>query len=117
MDGFDVTENWFERVVVVTPVGEIDMLTAPRFRDAIDAARLQDPTGMILDLTKVTFLASVGINLLIAAHQELTSRVRFGVVAEGPRTFRPLHLTGIDTVMAIYGLLASALEAVADASP
>jgi anti-sigma B factor antagonist len=114
MDGFDVTENWFERVVVVTPVGEIDILTAPGFSDAIDAARRQEPSAMILDLTKVTLLASAGINLLLTAHQEVSRHAQFGVVAEGSRTFRPLHLTGIDTVMAIYGLLAAALDAVAD---
>jgi anti-sigma B factor antagonist len=115
MDGFDVTENWFERVVVVTPVGEIDLLTAPQFRDAIYRASRKEPAAMIVDLTRVTFLASAGMNLLLAMHREVTRSAQFGIVADAPTTSRPLTMTGIDRIVGVYRLLSAALDAFKEA--
>jgi anti-anti-sigma factor len=114
-NGFGVTEDWVERVVVVTASGDIDMLTAPQLDAAIYAARRKEPSALIVDLTKVTFLASAGMNLLIAVHREVSRYARFGVIADGPTTSRPLKLTGIDDVVAVYRSLADGLSAFADA--
>jgi anti-sigma B factor antagonist len=115
MSGFDVTESWFERVVVVTPVGEIDIVTAPQFDEAVYAARRKEPSALIVDLSKVTFLASAGMNLLMTMHREVTRSAKFGVVADGSSAGRPLKLAGIDSVVRVFQLLDAALTAFIDA--
>lgn len=112
MSGFEVTQRWIERVVVVAVAGELDMLTAPELADAVRAAASQHPVGLVVDLGEVTFLGSAGMNVLITADRDLAGSVRFGVVAEGPVTSRPLKLIGIDAIVALYPTLAEALRAV-----
>jgi anti-sigma B factor antagonist len=107
--GFDVEENWIEQVVVLTVSGEVDLRTAPRLDEAIHAAARKEPCALIVDLTRVEFLASAGMNLLLAAHREITPSARFGVIAHGPATGRPLTMTGIDNVVPVHKTLGDAL--------
>jgi anti-sigma B factor antagonist len=111
--GFDVSESWTERVVVLSLSGELDMLTAPRLIEAIVRVAGQEPTAMIVDLTKVQFLASAGLNALVAAHLDITPSARFGIVAEGVAVRRPLRLTGIDTLVVLFPTLDDALASFA----
>jgi len=115
-NGFDVTETWVERAVVVAVSGDLDMLSAPLLDDAIYAAASKEPAAMIVDLTKVEFLATAGMNLLLAAHREIVRSARFGVVADSsPATSRPLKLTGIDNEVALYQTIDDALDEFAGA--
>ena len=96
-DGLGVVEAWLGRVVLIAVAGGLDMLTAPLLDDAIHAALRKQPTAMIVDLTRVVFLAAAAMNLLVATHHEITPTTRFGVVADGPGTSRPMKIIGIDT--------------------
>ena len=107
--GFGVTESWVERTVVVAVSGDLDMLTAPELAEAIQAASRKQPAALIVDLSRVEFLASAGINLLITAHRDMAPSARFGVVADGPTTSRPLKLIGMDTIFSVYRTLEDAL--------
>ena len=109
--GFEVHESWSDRLVVLTVNDEVDMLTAPRLDSAICEALRKSPTGIIVDLTEVVFLASVGMGVLVAAHEAATAlSVRFGVVADGPVTSRPMRILGIDAILALYPTLDDALR-------
>jgi anti-sigma B factor antagonist len=69
------------------------------------------PVGLIVDLTKVEFLASVGMSVLLAAQEQADAvRARFGVVAEGAATSRPIRLLGIGAILALYPTLDDALR-------
>ena len=48
-------------IAVLAVGGEIDMVTAPQFEKAIDDVLADDPATLVIDLTEVTFLASVGL--------------------------------------------------------
>ena len=108
-DGLDVVEICAGRVVVIAVAGDLDLLTAPRLDDAIHSALRNQPTTLIVDLTRVQFLASVAMDLLVAAHHEITPTARFGVVANGPGTSRPMKLIGLDGIIALHQTLADAL--------
>ena len=108
-DGLDVVETWAGRVVVIAVAGDLDLLTAPRLDDAIHSALRNQPTTLIVDLTRVQVLASVAMDLLVAAHREITPTARFGVVANGPGTSRPMKLIGLDGILALHQTLADAL--------
>ncbi|MDV3135355.1 STAS domain-containing protein [Mycobacterium sp. 29Ha] len=107
---FGVAEHWVECGVVVAVWGDLDLATAPKLADAIEAAVRKRPAALIVDLTRVDFLASVGMTLLITAHREIAPSARFGVVADGPSTGRPLKMTGIDTIVDVYRSLDEALD-------
>jgi anti-sigma B factor antagonist len=106
---FDVAETWVESVVVLTLTGELDMLTAPELDIAIADAARKEPEAMIVDLTEVEFLATAGLNVLVAACLHITRSAQFGIVADGVAVRRPLKLTGIDTLVMLFPTLEDAL--------
>ena len=110
-NGFEVRESWSDRLVVLSVCDVVDMLSAPRMSEAICDALGKAPAGLIVDLTGVHFLASVGMSVLVAAQQAADAMlVRFGIVAEGPATSRPIRLLGIDAILALYPTLDDALR-------
>lgn len=52
-----------ETIVVLT--GEIDLHTAPRLSAAVDAALVDDPVRVVLDMQGVTFCDSRGLGTLV----------------------------------------------------
>ena len=106
-----IEEFWTGRMVVVSVAGDLDILTTPQLDHAIRSAMRSQPTALIVDLTRVDFLASIGMNLLVATHDEITPTARFGVVADGPATSRSMKLIGIDSMIALYQTLGEALDA------
>jgi anti-sigma B factor antagonist len=107
--GFAIAESWVERVAVLALIGELDMATAPALESAIAAAASKEPTAVIVDLTKVKFLASAGMSVLVAAYLDISPSTQFGIVADGVAVRRPLKLTGIDTLVTLFPTLADAL--------
>lgn len=110
-DGSGVKETWLDNVVVLTASGALDLLTTPRLQDAIDVAATKAPDAILVDLSELEFLASAGMNALVAAHHKITPSARFAVVADGAATARPLKLLGIDKVVALYPAVSDALQA------
>ncbi len=106
-----VSEEWTGRVVVVSASGVVDMLTAPELDRAIRAALAQQPDGVVIDFTEIEFLASAGMGVLVAIHDEVTPDVRLCVVADGPATSRPLKLVGIADLIKLYATREEALSA------
>jgi anti-sigma B factor antagonist len=99
-------------VAVLSVSGEIDLATIPAFEAAIADALTQRPTALIVDLSGVDFLASAGLQALVAARESLTGAAEFAVVAHGPATSRPIQLTGLDHVLSLHPTVADARSAV-----
>jgi anti-sigma B factor antagonist len=106
-----IEEEWVGRVVVVSATGVVDMLTAPQLDQAMRSALDKKPAGLVVDFTDVEFLASAGMGVLVAIHDELTSDTRFCVVADGPATSRPLKLVGIADLIKMYATRDEAMSA------
>ena len=113
--GCEVTEEWSERTVVVSVAGELDVLTSPHLKAGIDAALEKGPAVLVIDLSEVEFLSSAGMAVLVAAREQAeASHVKFGVVASGPATSRPLTLIGLAEVIGMYPTLGEARAALED---
>jgi anti-sigma B factor antagonist len=111
--GFDIRESWRDWLVVLSVDGEIDMVTAPHLGRAICEALEKSATALVIDLTGVTFLASVGMNVLVAAQQAADAMaVRFAVVVDGVVTDRPIRVLGLDAILALHPTRDDALRAV-----
>ena len=99
-------------IAAVSVGGEIDLATAPILEAAIAEALAKGPVALIIDLSEVTFLASAGLQTLVATNQKVNKSARFAVVANGPATSRPIQLTGLDEIIPLYPTLDDALKAV-----
>jgi anti-anti-sigma factor len=111
---FQVQKCQAEQAVVLAVTGDVDMVTAPQLAEAIDAALSSRPAGLIVDLSKVQFLASAGMTVLVTAQAQVVPPTRFAVVADGPATSRPMKLMGIDSTFALYRTRDTALAGIAD---
>lgn len=121
MPGLGLTRRRVNSALIITVMGEIDLQTAPALQIAIRDA-LDDPeTGVcVLDLTDVSFLGSHGLSALLKATEQAQRRrepLRIVVDANRP-VIRPIEITGLDDVLALYHNVADALAAEHDeASP
>ncbi|MGV0688350.1 STAS domain-containing protein [Mycolicibacterium thermoresistibile] len=90
--------------------GVVDLATGDALQQAIDDLIATRPSALVVDLSAVDFLASVGLQILVATHERLSPSARFAVVADGPATSRPIQLTRLDEVIALYPTLDEALS-------
>lgn len=95
--------------VVLRVVGEVDLVTAPELEESIKRDLERRPEVLVVDLSGVSFLASVGMSVLIGANQQLGAGTRLRLVATGNATLRPMELTGIAAEFEIYRSLDEAL--------
>ncbi|CAM4114507.1 Anti-anti-sigma-B factor [Mycobacterium basiliense] len=101
-------------VAVLSVGGEIDLVTAPALEEAIGEVLAENPAALVIDLSGVEFLGSVGLKILASTYETLGGNAGFGVVARGPATRRPIHLTGLDKTFPLYPTLDDALTGVRD---
>jgi anti-anti-sigma factor len=105
-----VSADWQDRTVIIRCVGVLDMLTSPQLDREIATALDKQPTSLIVDLSRVDFLASCGMSTLISSHDQCTSSaVRFAVVADGPATSRPMQLIGLTDILDVRPTVEEAL--------
>ncbi|AGL39267.1 MULTISPECIES: STAS domain-containing protein [Mycobacterium avium complex (MAC)] len=112
---FEVGKHQVDQAVVLTVSGEVDMLSSPMLAEAIQTALAAKPAALIVDLSKVGFLASAGMTVLVTTQAELQPPTKFAVVADGSATSRPIKLMGIDSVLSLYPSLNDALSALSGA--
>src|ERR1700730_12783431 len=105
-----------EGVAVVSVGGEIDLSTAPAFEEVIAEALEDDPPALVVELSGVTFLASVGLRILAATREEGGTSVQLAVGADPAAASRPMQLTGLDNVISLYPTLDEALTALGRAA-
>lgn len=84
--------------------GEVDMATAPAFRDAALLAIIDHGPSLTLDLSGVTFMDSTGLHVLVGTYRRV--RVHGGTfkLRNIPEIVRKLlRVTGLDEVLAATG--------------
>ncbi|GAB3877994.1 hypothetical protein GCM10029964_027980 [Kibdelosporangium lantanae] len=105
---FDVQEQ--ARATVVSVSGEIDIDTITDLTDVLTET-LGVADLLVVDLTDVRFIDSIGLRGLVDVHIQAASnkrRVRF-VVGDGAAR-RPIEIAGLNQVLAIHPTATSALS-------
>jgi len=96
-------------IPILTPAGEIDFANREVLSEALGTARAAG-ARVAVDLHQVTFMDSSGINLLIAAHHDLTAAGGWlRLAAVPPAIQRTLQIVAVDTVIDCYPTLTDAL--------
>jgi len=99
---------------VVVAAGEIDICTAPGLREALaEAVRRSD--RVIIDLTRVRFLDSTGMAVMVEALGQDPLRDTRALSLAGPAgvVARALEVTGLTSMFRVYGSVEQAAGVVA----
>ena len=100
-----------ERTHVVAVAGEIDLFTAPEFKQRLMAPIVSGVDRIVVDLTDTTFIDSSSLGVLIAAHRRLKVRGgRLVVASDNDAIVKTLRITGLDGVFPLVPSVAEALE-------
>jgi anti-sigma B factor antagonist len=75
-------------------------MTAPQFRTDVLLSWMPS-RALGIDLTHVDFLASAGLEVLVAARFTAAATMPVVVVANGPITRRPIEVTGIHELVTV----------------
>ena len=80
--------------------------------DALRLGFVSDGPALVADLTRVSFFGSTGISTLITAHELADAHCKdFHVVAPHRAVKRPLQVTGVADVLALYDSIDEVLSA------
>ena len=109
---FEITDRKVdEETQVIAVTGEIDLFTAPEFKqrmtELIDAGR----SRLVVDLSGTTFIDSSSLGVLIGAHRRL--KLRGGallVVCDSEAIAKTFKITGLDGVFTLAGSVDEALS-------
>ncbi|GAB2632316.1 STAS domain-containing protein [Nocardia goodfellowii] len=93
--------------VIVAVRGEIDMASAPQLEAGLNEVLRKSPTTVVVDMSDVGFLGSAGLSVLLGASRSYPSTDLRIVATDAAR--RPMELTGLDQMLAVFDSLAEAL--------
>ncbi|MEU4248704.1 STAS domain-containing protein [Amycolatopsis sp. NPDC026612] len=100
-----------EEAVVVEVAGDVDTTTAPALVRAADEALAEQPPVLVVDLSRVEFLASPGLTALLTIHRNAGAGTAVRIVAAGRATLRPIQLTGLEESLSLFPTRDAALAA------
>ena len=83
--------------------GEIDHHSAAAMRAEIDnAAELKLPALLVLDFTRVSFMDSSGIGLVMGRYRNLSKRgAKLHITGASPQIYKVMRLSGIEKLATI----------------
>ena len=99
---------------IVSVSGEIDLFTAPEFKQRMSAPIDAGRSKLVVDLSSTTFIDSSSLGVLIGAHRRL--KLRGGtlvVVCENEAIAKTFKITGLDGVFTIAPSVEAALSGAA----
>jgi len=97
---------------LVELTGEVDLYTAPRFKDDLVAVINEGARDVVVDLAGVTFIDSTALGVLISGVKRLHEvDGRLLIVAASRPVHKILAITGLDKVLAVYPTRDEALAA------
>ena len=90
-------------IVTIAVAGDIDLTTAAIIRRHLEHTFRSSPSRLIIDLTKVTFLGSEGVALLIELHKVATALGTVVVLRGTTRrvTHQILRVTGLASMFVV----------------
>jgi len=94
--------------------GDVDITQASVLREQLLGAVRNDDLGLVVDLTRATYVDSVGVSLLFELAERLTGRqLRFAVVIpQDGLVERVLTIVDLESVAGVHRELDEALAAV-----
>jgi len=107
---FAVTERSLdEHTSVLNVEGELDLAAAPSLKWALADIVQAGATQLVVDLSRVTFIDSTALGVLVGAHRSLSAGARLAIACRHPDVLNIFELTGLDATFDIFPTLEDAL--------
>jgi anti-sigma B factor antagonist len=104
----DGDDGW----AVVALTGELELATAPRLRQEVVSLVGEGHTRVVLDLSRVDFVDSVGLGIIVSALKRIRGRGGELVVAGAvPRVRALFELTRLDEIIELHERVDDAITA------
>jgi anti-sigma B factor antagonist len=104
----DGDDGW----AVVALTGELELATAPRLRQEVVSLVGEGHTRVVLDLSRVDFVDSVGLGIVVSALKRVRARGGELVVAGAvPRVKALFELTRLDEIIELHDRVDDAITA------
>lgn len=90
-----ITQNNDHGTVTVSPDGWLDHESSPQLGEVIDS--IESAEQLILDFSKVEYISSAGIRMIVTAHRKSKElNAGFSVINVNPDVKNILLMTGLD---------------------
>ncbi len=119
---FDIkTEHLGADAYVISLAGEVDLYTAPEFKQQLLGVIAQGGRQVVVDFSDTTFIDSTTLGVLVGGVKRLrTTDGQLSLVCNDRNITKIFEITGLDRVFTIYGTRDEALSkltAAADQPP
>src|SRR5436190_9456595 len=101
---FDVnTEQVTDGVYVISLVGEVDLYTAPEFKQQLLDVIASGGKDVVVDFSNTTFIDSTTLGVLVGGVKRLRAQDgRLSLVSSDRNITKIFEITGLDRVFTIY---------------
>jgi anti-sigma B factor antagonist len=108
---FEIKTEKLGDVTVIALAGEVDLYTAPEFKEALLEAIADGVRTVIVDLTDTTFIDSTTLGVLVGGLKRLRPEDRtLALVCSDQNITKIFEITGLDKVFPIYATRSEAVE-------
>ncbi|MHB1809037.1 MAG: STAS domain-containing protein [Solirubrobacteraceae bacterium] len=98
-----------EQTTVVAVDGELDLSTAPRLKSLLVESLDAGSRRIVVDLSRVTFIDSTALAVLVGVNKRLGADVRLAIVWTLEKVLQIFEFSGTDGLFAIFPTLDEAL--------
>lgn len=122
MDGpsvnFELADHEVDEVThVIELAGEVDLYTAPEFKERLVGLIEGGKRRLVVDLTRTTFIDSTTLGVLVGGVKRLRPLGgALALVCRDPNITKIFEITGLDRVFPIYATRSEALAGVSSAA-
>lgn len=100
-----------DKIILFTLAGELDAYAGPELRTALQEVRETDVQGLILDLSQVEYMDSVGLGIIVGAAKWIAERQgQLAVVGPVPHVRRLFAISGTQSLLNVCDTLPEAQE-------
>ena len=116
---FDIqTEQLSGDAYVISLTGEVDLYTAPEFKQQLLEVIGQGGKEVVVDFTDTTFIDSTTLGVLVGGVKRLrTNDGQLTLVCSDRNITKIFEITGLDRVFTIYGTRDEAVAALNSSEP
>src|SRR5207244_4210511 len=111
---FDIkTEQLRDDAYVISLAGEVDLYTAPEFKQQLLDRIAQGGKEVVVDFTNTTFIDSTTLGVLVGGVKRLrTNEGQLSLVCSDRNITKIFEITGLDRVFTIYATRSEAVAKV-----
>ena len=111
------TEQIEDGAFVIALSGEVDLYTAPEFKQQLLEAISNGTKKVVVDFSDTTFIDSTTLGVLVGVKRLRSNDGELVLVCDDRNITKIFEITGLDRVFTIYPTRDEALEAVKSSGP